>query len=120
MLSVRRRVFRVLFDRSNEAISPTVKGLDAALHLPIVAHGPAHGHQTRVQAPIANELMRPELLKQLVFRDHAMAMAQEVDQDLKDLGPHLDLFAAAPEFIALCVEEIVTEDVAHSRSPLGV
>ena len=59
VLSVRRRVFSVLFDRSNEAISPTVKGLDAALHLPIVAHGPAHGHQTRVQAPIANELIRP-------------------------------------------------------------
>ena len=77
MLSVLRRVFSVLFDRSNEAISPPVESLDAALHLPIVAHGPAHGHQTRVQAPIANELIRPELLKQLVFRDHAMAMAQE-------------------------------------------
>jgi hypothetical protein len=48
-----------------------------------------------------------------------MAMAQEVDQDLKDLGPHPDLFATAPEFIALCIEEIVAEDVAHSRSPLG-
>jgi hypothetical protein len=64
-----------------------MEGLDAALRLATIAHGPAHGHQTGVQTPITNELIRPELLKQLVFRDDPMAMANEIDQDLKDLWP---------------------------------
>src|SRR5205823_10011170 len=93
---------------------------DTALYLPIVTHGPAYGHQTCIQARIANKLIRPELFEQLVFRDNPMTMAHEVDQDLKDLWPYLDPFASAPEFIALCAEELVTKDIAHSRSPLGI
>src|SRR5712692_511294 len=80
------RVF-LLLNRSHKAIPASMQRLNAALGLSTVAHGPAHSHQTGVQAPIPNELVGPELLEQLVFRDDPLAMANQVDQDLKDLWP---------------------------------
>src|SRR4029077_325761 len=57
-------------------------------------------------------------IQQIVFADHALAVLNEVRQQVKDLRSHRNEFCSAPEFAALGVECIAVKKVVHVCVPL--
>jgi hypothetical protein len=55
-----------LLDGGHKPIPATVERLDTPLCLSTVADRPAHRHQARIQGPIPNELLGPQLRQQFV------------------------------------------------------
>ena len=87
----------LLLNGCHKAIPTTVERLDAALRLSTIANRLAHRHQTRIQGSIGDELLGPQVLKELIFGDDTLAMANQVVQHLKDFRAQLDGFATAGE-----------------------
>jgi MFS family permease len=57
----------LLFDGCHKAIPTTVERLDAALRLSTIANRFAHRYQTRIQGPIGDELMEPQMLQEFIL-----------------------------------------------------
>jgi hypothetical protein len=62
---------------------------------------------------------REILLQELVFADDAVAMLDQIDEDVEHLRLELDELAGIAQLIALQVEfVIISEDVDHRHRPL--
>jgi hypothetical protein len=97
----------------NETIPPPTGRGDIPWRLGTVLQGMAGGSNTAAQGIVRDELVRPQALEELIAGDDAVAMRQEIGQDIKDLRSQRDESPASTQFIALGVEAIVAKDIAH-------
>jgi hypothetical protein len=94
----------------------TVGRLDDRLRVPTITHTQAHQPDAALQRRIANELLRPYLLAQLLLRNHMVAMLQEIEEYLKDLGGESQASTGPAQGIETGIERTVSEDVGHVTS----
>ena len=109
-----RPLMLLLLNSCHKAIPTTVERLDAALRLSTITNDFPHRHQTRIQGSIGDELLGPQMLKELIFGDDTLAMANQVVQYLKDFRSQLDGFATAGKLITLSIEDIAVKHIAHA------
>src|SRR5262249_44582060 len=113
----RRQALIGLRHRGHEAIAPTVPRLDHALRLPRVSNCPAGLLNTRLQRRLANELLGPQVLEEILLGDNAVAMGDEVVQDVEDLRAERNTPASAAQFTAAYIQRIVTKEILHGACP---
>ena len=87
--------------------------LDEPLRLSRVSDRLACLHDAGVQRRLANELLRPQVLEEFLPGDNAVAMGDEISQDVEHLRAELDQRASAAQFTAARVERIVTKEIPH-------
>jgi hypothetical protein len=88
-----------LFDRCHEAATAPVHGLHGITTRGIVAQGPARGGDVGGNDSLAHRLARPQPIHQLVPRHHAVAVANEHEQHVEDLGLELDSLPALTQLV---------------------
>jgi hypothetical protein len=82
--------------RRDEAVAMAINGLDALLSTAAVTDGLAHGFDRTLQGRLADELLRPDVLAQLVLGDGAVGVRQQIGEGLKHFAPHPDVLTGAP------------------------
>jgi hypothetical protein len=83
------------------------------LRLSCVTDRLARLHDAGVQRRLADELLGPQGIEKLLPGDGAVAMGDEVAQDVEHLRAELDQCARAAQFPAARVERIVTKQMPH-------
>jgi hypothetical protein len=78
-----------------------VQRLDMAVVSPAATQRPSHGGEGALQGGVANELTVLHLLAQLLLGDDALALAEQIDQHLKDFRPQSNELSGAVEDIPL-------------------
>jgi hypothetical protein len=94
-----------------------VQRLNEPLRLPFIPDRLASLHDTRTQRRLTDELLGPRVLKELLPEDNAVAMGDEVEQDVEHLRAEFDQHAHAAPFTAVRVERIVTKEILHGAWP---
>jgi hypothetical protein len=110
---VRRSGRRPCLHWHDEAIPRPIDGLDEPLAAPTIPNRLAHGLDRTLERRIADELLRPDLLTQLLLGDDPVGMRQQIGQDLERFAPQPADASGAGQLIALCVEGPLAEDVDH-------
>jgi hypothetical protein len=80
---------------SNEAIAMAIKSLDDLLGTATITHRLAYQFNGILQRGIADELLRPHLLEQLVLGNNAVAMFEQIDENLEHFRAQSDGLARA-------------------------
>jgi hypothetical protein len=101
----------------DEAVAIAIDGLDELLSASAVADGLAHAFDRALQRRIADELLGPDLLAQLLLGDSAVVVRQQVGEGPENFPPRPDALAGPAQHMALRVEFILPEDVDHGESP---
>jgi len=96
-----------------EAIALAIDRLDELLSAPAVPYHLAHGFDRTLQRCLADELLRPDLLAQLLLGNDPVGMRQQVDQDLEHFVPQPTDTPGPAQLMALRVENTLAEDVQH-------
>jgi hypothetical protein len=112
-----RTRFRAHRDVGDEAITVAVERLDELLGAPAVANRLAHPPDGALQRRIADELVGPHLLAQLLPGDDALPMCQQVGEDLEHFRPKPDGLPSAVQGIETGVEGTVPKDIEHGWTP---
>jgi hypothetical protein len=73
----------------------------------------APGLNHTVQLGVADELLRPDLLAQLLFGGDAVALHQQVGEDMEDFAPQPDDPPSPTQHLASRVELTVPKDIDH-------
>jgi len=97
----------------HEAIAPTVQCLDDPLRLPRVSDRAAGLLNARLQRRLADELLGPEMLEEILLGDKAVAVRDEVAQDVEYLRAQVDTPSSTAQFTAARIERIITEKIPH-------
>jgi hypothetical protein len=100
-------------DGCDKAIAATAERFDDALLLAAVPNGLAGGCHVLVHGGVADALRRPEVLNQFILGNDAITMRNEVGQHIENLGPKWAGSLSVTEFVQVCVQCIVTEDIDH-------
>src|SRR5262249_5482195 len=114
LLELKHWLVGSLRDCSDETIAASMVRLDNCLLGPVIVHGLAGGHDAAGERGLADDLPRPEFLQQFVFGDYAVAMMQEVNEDIEDLGLNADRLVCIAQLIQARVELKAREAVDHS------
>jgi len=72
-----------------------------------------------VERRIGDDPPAPHRRQQIVLADDALAVPQQVDEEVEDLRLQLDLLAAAAQLATRGVEHMVTEQKPQSGPPVG-
>jgi hypothetical protein len=104
-------------DPPNEAITLAIDCLDESLLAPTVPNDPAYGFDRTLQRRIADELLGPDLLAQLLLGDDPVGMRHQVGEHLEHFAPQARDLPSAAEHRALCVEGTFSKDVDHGVNP---
>jgi len=104
---------RTFFYWGDKAIASTMHCLDEPLRTSAIANGLASGHNTVDQGIVADTLVGPQLLKQLVLCNGVATLPHEVGQQGKRFWFDLERFSSAAEFIAIGVEFVLAKDIDH-------
>src|SRR5262249_46950951 len=94
-----------------EAIALAIDRLDELLSAPAVSNRLAHGFDRTLQRCLADGLLRPDLLTQLLLGNDPVGMCQQVDQDLEHFVSQSTDMPGTTQLIALRVEDTLAEDV---------
>src|SRR5262249_41892815 len=108
---------RPFLHRHHEAIPRAIDGLDELWTAPAVPKRLADGFHRTVEPCVADKLLRPDLLTQLLLGDHSVRMRDQICQDLEHFAPQPPDTPGAAQLIALCVEGPLAKDIPHSGSP---
>src|SRR5262249_33843021 len=108
---VRRRHLR------HHAIALAIERLQEPLAPPAVSNRLAHGFDRTLECGVADELLGPDLLAQLLLGDDPVGMDQHIGQDLKHLAPQPVDAPGAGQLRALRIEGTLAEDVQHRGTP---
>src|SRR5207237_9107077 len=73
--------------RRQEAIALAIDGLDEPLAATAIPNRLAHGFDRTLECGLADELLWPDLLTQLLLGDDPVRMRQQVSQDLEGFAP---------------------------------
>ncbi len=98
--------------RRDETIPTPTGRRDIPWRLETVLQGATCRSNTAAQGIIRDELARPQALEQLVAGNDAVAMPQEIGENIEDLRAQRDGFSGSTQFIPLGVEAIVAKDIA--------
>src|SRR6185295_16365262 len=82
----------------------------------VVADRPSRSLDAARQRGLTDEPVPPHLIEQLLLGDHAVAVAEQVDEDIEDLRLDRHRLAVAAKLEALNVELAAIEGEAHRRS----
>ena len=100
------------------AVAVAVPGLDHALAAPAITHGLAGFGQTGVKRGVADELFRPQVVAQLLSGDDAVAVDEEIGEQVEHFGAERDRGPGAAQLILQGIQGLVAEYVAHRPPPL--
>jgi hypothetical protein len=80
-----------------------------------VSNGTAHSGYSAAESRLGNDATTPDAGEQVVVADDAMAIANEMKQDVEDLRFDADRVGASPKLPSVFVEDILVErvDAAH-------
>jgi hypothetical protein len=85
---------------------------------PAISNGFAHRHDATSYGGLADKPCRPELLQEFFFGDHAVAVLNQVGEDIEHLRLKLDRLTGIAQLVALQVEFIVViKGVDHHPLP---
>jgi hypothetical protein len=90
-----------------------VQRLDDPLRFSRVSNRPAGLLDAGLQRRLADKLLRPKVLKKIVLGDNAIALGDEVAQDVEHLRTDRDTSAGPVQFSAVRVERIITKEILH-------
>src|SRR6266851_243762 len=99
-----------------EAIALAIDRLDELFAAPAVTNRLAHGFDRTLQRCIADELLRPDLLAQLLLGNDPVCIREQVDQDLEHFVPQPTDASGPAQLMALRVEDTLAEDVQHGAT----
>jgi len=101
----------------DKAVAGPIQRLDELWLATAAANGSAYLCDTTGQGPITDALLRPQLLEEFLLWHDAVAMLDEVGQDVKHERFKLDECTGTVQFIALRVELEVSKDIKHPSGP---
>ena len=107
-------------DGSHEPVAAAVDRLDEGLALAVVPDGAANGLDPARERRLAHEAVAPDGVEQLFLADRAVVMADEVAEDVEDLGLERHRHAGAAQLERLLVELVFPEPPGHygpARTP---
>jgi hypothetical protein len=81
-------------------------GLDTVLALPTVAKGFADHHHALRQNALTDPTLGPQVLQELLFGDHAVAMREEIGQKIQGVRLQRAQDTRTAEFIAVRIKRI--------------
>lgn len=85
-IGLRDVAYVLLGSFTDEAIAPTVSGLDPCLFLATIPECLARGGNTARKNAVRDELARPNRREKFFFVNHAIAIFDQIAQDIKILG----------------------------------
>ncbi len=100
-------------DVPDEAETLAGHGADQPLRLAAVAHRLARGVDPAGQGRFRDDPPAPNRVQQIVLGDNAVAVADQVHQQVEHLRLQRDRFAAPPQFAARHVEHVVGKAKLH-------
>jgi hypothetical protein len=103
--------------RGDEAIAPPVDGLDTVLVPPTIAKGFADHHHALRQNALTHTALGPQVLQEFLFGDHAVAMCQEIGQDIQGVRLQGTQGIPVAEFVTFRIKRIRLKDVDHRNVP---
>jgi hypothetical protein len=118
MLSERARS-AALRHRCDEAVATTEHRLDHGLLLPVVAHRPPGVLDLGRQRRLADEAIAPHVVEQLLLRDDAITMYDEIGQHIDDERLELDDLAVAGQLVAFWIQLEPGPGVPHGPAELA-
>lgn len=80
--------------------------------------GFAEPGETPRQGGLADKRLRPALLQQLRFGDHAVAVFQEIEQDLKHFRLQGQAVRAMPQLSPSGIQRVVMKAIYHAATVL--
>src|SRR5687768_9298839 len=111
--SRRRMPIAPFCHRSNETIATAVLGLDDLLLPATVPDGFACLGHTLRECRFANNNIRPQLLDQLLSRNKAFTVTNQVHEEIEYFGFDFQHVIGTAELVALIVECELIEEVNH-------
>ena len=114
------RLPAVVGDLADETDTLARHGADQALCLAAVADRLARGIDPAGQGRFRNDPPAPDRVQQIVLGDDAVAIADQVHQQVEDLRFEGNRFAAPPQFAALHVEHDDRQSETASRRPAAI
>jgi hypothetical protein len=102
---------------ADKADSFAGKGLDEALLVAAVADCDPQCINARAEGRFRNDASVPDRCDQIVLADDAFAVADEVFQEVEDLGLDRDKAARAPQLTPVAIENKVLESVGQIPLP---
>ena len=102
---------------AGEAIAATADRLDALLRVSAVANGLADRHHPLRENPFTDKAARPQLLEQFALGDEAVAMLEEIGEDIDGVRLQRTHRPRAPEFVAVGIERTRPKRVDHRDAP---
>jgi hypothetical protein len=94
--------------------------LDQRLPVAGVADCLPRGIDPAAQGGIRYDASIPDGVEQFVLADHAIAMSHQVEQQIVDLGFHMDDLSRTPQLLTTQVDLVPSEDDVHSGFPLFI
>ena len=111
-----RRHRRSLLARLADKAHPFAGGgADQASRRAAVTDCAPHRGDPAVERRIGDDTPAPHRLQQIVLADDALAVLQQVDEEVEDLRLHSDLLAAAAQLATRSVEHMVAEPKPQIR-----
>jgi len=101
----------------DKAIAPSVDGLDTVLTLPTIAQDFADHHHALRQNARTDPALGPQALQEFLFGDYAVAMCEEIGQEIQGVRLQRTQKTRAAEFIAVRIERIGLKRVYHRNAP---
>jgi hypothetical protein len=95
-----------------------VDGPDDRLTLPIVADSSAGGLDPRGESGLADEARSPDLVEELLLRDHPIVVPDQMGEHLEHLRFHRHRLVVAAELVAAEVELQTCEPEDHVAAPV--
>ena len=107
---------RLLLDGSDEAVAPSVHGLDESLGPAVVAQCPADLLDAGGERRFAHELVPPDAIEQLLLGDEQVPALEEEHHDIEGLGFEIDTLTESFDDELVTVDDPSLPDVAHGPS----
>jgi hypothetical protein len=108
---------RPFFHGYEKAIPCPIDRLDEPWATPAVSNGLAYSFHRTGERRVANELLWPDLITQLLLRDDPIGMRQQVGQDLERFTPQPPDTPGAGQRITVRIEGILAKDIQHRGPP---
>src|SRR4051794_28365178 len=93
------------------------KGADQNLPLAIVADGATSRVDLAAEGGFRDDPTVPDRGHQVILADDALAILNEIEQEIEGLRLGGDQRNTTPQFPAVCIEQILFERVDHSNPP---
>src|ERR1700756_759466 len=93
----------------------TVQRLNDPLRVPGIAHSPAQLLDAGVERRVADDSPGPQALEELGFGYRALALLEEMQQQLENPPPQRHELTGAPQLAALSVQGAIEEAVSHQQ-----